>query len=247
MLALSTFFISSCREELKIDEAQEVSSMGTEVSSRTTPHICEQEQGNCSGSYFTRITSVSIPEYPNCTFQVQYNFRNCPPNFDIILTHWSPWPHCQEFYDDLYDNVLNGGAQLWLQKIRAKLMGAALIDHLNFSNITIPECGQGSGLNVGFVEASCINFCLGAIFDHGGGLIEYNNVIEMHCPGSACCKKIYEVCQNPDGSVHFSNGTIQQASSIQCNTVTPYLEGCPKDHVLFQPNCFDNCILLNLK
>ncbi|HRO09404.1 MAG: hypothetical protein IT267_04715 [Saprospiraceae bacterium] len=241
IFSITSFAIYSCAKEN--DSKQNLQTVNTEVEIRIGTEPCEGVGGNCTGQFATFFETVTLPQYPNCTFEIEYKMRSCVINgqlkFDLQMVEWGPWPACQDFDDDLDSVIINnpGGVALWLQNIEKKIM-TALVTKLS-PNYTIPNCGSVNNVTFGFSHGSCIKFCLvKKISTKPGGLTIWK-AIQIPC-GEACCRTEYKVCKNPDGALNIQ----VQAFSIQtvpgsCESQVPDIP-CPKG-TYYSTSCIPNC------
>ncbi len=242
----ASFLVYACVREGK--EQLDVTFSQNLVTETRAEDPCENAMTNCVGPYGNpEIKYVTLPDYPNCTFEVKYKMKKCYINgewkYDIQLLEWAQWPPCQIFQDSL-NNALNLGGDypaLYLQRMEKKLLVNLLNIILADPDIynTIVPCGNGYTTSFGFTVASCIKFCVVKLGPEIGPNGEFTNlkVVKVPC-GEACCRTTFDVCINSRGELVI----FQSWSSIgtgNCNGQSPLLP-CPVN-TLHSTTCIPNC------
>lgn len=240
IVTIATLFVYSCAKEG--EEKKDTVFQDLNTKSRAS-EPCESI-GECQGQiYNIGVESVSIPDYPGCTFDVEYRYRICGTKMDLILDKWYENPYCQAFNDDLQAliDINSPDIPLFLRKLQKKLM-TALATKLAQNNtyINTPLCGIGlPTVSYGFTAGSCIKFCLLKLKKTFGDGLNQWVVINIPC-GDACCRTSYTICKNLDGSLNIVQSQFStQAVNGSCESQMPQIS-CPLNS-FYTTSCVPNC------
>lgn len=204
-----------------------------------TTDPCEDgSAGNCTGDYNLFTSTVTLADYPDCTFEVTYKMRVCPVRkIDIIILYIDDFEPmgtdpdiCTDFQDDI--DALDSGSypvafELFFDNFENKI-GKALT--LQLTSLQAPDCGGANPpTTVSFISAHCNYTCY---WREDGGAKFYTTTC-----GDVCCEQKYEICKVNGIPVVTKVGSTTPYGN--CNP-SNYPRYCP-ENTFYRSTCKEKC------
>lgn len=236
-------FLYRCSQE-QPKEIKSKSKVLTQREDLPTSDPCEDgSAGNCTGPYSLYTTTVSISDYPGCTFDITYKMRTCPTRkIDIIVLYIDDNDdpsaldptQCAAFQADIaaLDYTTHWVTfELFFDNLENKL-GKALA--LQLGTNQLPPCGGANPpTTISFISGHCNYTCYYRTNEEGGK----TKFATTSC-GDVCCEQKYEICKdNNNNPVLTKVGSTTPFGNCQPSY---FPRECP-EYWYYRSTCKEKC------
>lgn len=233
---------SDLQHETKLSQSKSYNAMVKPKVAKLDFSCDDSSLGNCTGvAYTTRTFTITLTEYPNCTFIVETMYRECPAGYDFKIISFRitnvspPGNECQawtidfNFYNGQPPSVFNN----WLADFYKKLV-------IGISKVLAVEagiyCNSGNSLKVaGYTEGNCTRTCA---YRQDGGLA----IRKTPC-GTGCCSTVFELCLDVNGNPVITVQSSTTSAGSPCNPNGPTVN-CPEG-TFYWGFCAQQCSIFN--
>lgn len=234
ILLMMFLLMYSCGKEKNVS----ISETSAETTIRNFQHPCESN-GECANeSYIEKGYYVTThPDYLECEFLVNFLFRRCDDDVDMIYLGFNSsdgGPECDQWVADVLTAQSNGTLNLFWDDFSKELIKQSMIQEASYdqngNQVLIPVCGVDNDLSINLYKSGCYQYCAVANED------KQISTLELVSCGSVCCSSKNVVCKHPltgeiivIGDEPESVGNCLPKRDIRCSV---FIEGA---------DCIANC------
>jgi len=227
--------IISCSKNSVEDNILETNVSSNETSTRAPGESCIRTNFN-SGSCFEGVYtySISIPSYPNCTFEVSVDYVNCVSDQGDRSIHLGDFVinehDCPQYNTDLSIANTQNQLQTFQTSINQQVWAQVTNNLLNDNPPTL-----GTVIVLEYIVSQCTRTCYVNLTPKAGNPFIATVPRKINC-GTNCCRLI-DNYQETNGSWELAN-TINEPIFAGCLfTGVPFC----LPNTVFSTDCDDNC------
>lgn len=185
------------------------------------------------GPTVTEKTLVTTPEFPDCQILVEYTYRYCNGNVQVIDNKFLDYsdPDCEEWLNYIIGLFFNNPVKFdaYFRKLNIAVADQCLSDIINgiYNDASDPSeyyCGQSGGtlVSADFYFGNCVTTCFGRKAD-GRGVYK-----QIKCDGDICCSLSREYCLDPNTNQPILLSSVLQKEKDGGTCGKPIIKNCPE-------------------